>query len=51
MNKKKEKHRKKKKKNKEKKKIKKKKKNGQYTPCLKYMVPIFVEYIKCNFEG
>jgi hypothetical protein len=26
----------------------KKKKNGEYIPCLKYSVPIFVEYIKCN---
>jgi hypothetical protein len=27
-------------------------KNGEYTPCLKYSVPIFVEkLIKCNFGG
>ena len=23
-------------------------KNGEYIPCLKYSVPIFVEYIKCE---
>ena len=23
-------------------------KNGEYRACLKYSVPIFVEYIKCN---
>jgi len=23
-------------------------KNGEYIPCLKYPVHIFVEYIKCN---
>ena len=23
-------------------------KNGEYTPCLKYSVPIFAEYIKCE---
>jgi hypothetical protein len=26
-------------------------KNGEYMPCLKYSVPILVEYIKCNFGG
>jgi len=27
-------------------------KNGEYIPCLKYSVPIFVEkYIKCKFRG
>jgi len=26
-------------------------KNGEYIPCLKYSVPVFVEYIKCNFGG
>ena len=25
--------------------------NGEYIPFLKYSVPIFVEYIKCNFRG
>ena len=28
--------------------MKKEKKNGEYRACLKYSVPIFVEYIKCN---